>query len=127
MAAMGRWHALVRSEGRSLAERVSALLLAPEGRRDWSLCFYSRGLLFSWRRGWDGWSRIWRGCWSGFHAEARRFGGIGFAQRRRDAEARRGCAGLHCLGEAATLSAGQEGMRDAARRAPASPRLRASA
>ena len=36
-----------RSEGRGLAERVNALLLAPEGRRDWPLRFYSAELLFS--------------------------------------------------------------------------------
>jgi hypothetical protein len=30
-----------------LATRVNALLLAPEGRRDWPLRFYSRDLLFS--------------------------------------------------------------------------------
>ena len=39
--------ALARSEGRGLAERVNALLLAEEGRRDWPLRFYSRALLFS--------------------------------------------------------------------------------
>ena len=39
--------ALARSEGRGLAERVNALLLAPEGRRDWPLRFYSAELLFS--------------------------------------------------------------------------------
>jgi hypothetical protein len=39
--------ALARSEGRGLAERVNALLLAPEGRRDWPLRFYSRERLFS--------------------------------------------------------------------------------
>ena len=39
--------ALARSEGRGLAERVNALLQAPEGRRDWPLRFYSRELLFS--------------------------------------------------------------------------------
>jgi len=39
--------ALARSEGRPLAERVNALLLEPEGRRDWPLRFYSRRLLFS--------------------------------------------------------------------------------
>lgn len=38
--------ALARSEG-GLAERVNALLRAPEGRRDWPLRFYSRELLFS--------------------------------------------------------------------------------
>ncbi len=45
---------LARSEGRSLAERVNALLLAEEGRRDWPLRFYSRERLFSVeaRRGW---------------------------------------------------------------------------
>jgi hypothetical protein len=31
----------------TLAERVNALLLAPMGRRDWPLGFYSRDLLFS--------------------------------------------------------------------------------
>ena len=39
--------ALARSEGAGLCERVNALLLAPEGRRDWPLRFYSRELLFS--------------------------------------------------------------------------------
>ena len=39
--------ALARSEGRDLAERVNALLLADEGRRDWPLRFYSRERLFS--------------------------------------------------------------------------------
>ena len=39
--------ALARSEGRELAERVNALLLAPEGRRDWPLRFYTRERLFS--------------------------------------------------------------------------------
>jgi hypothetical protein len=39
--------ALARSEERGLAERVNALLLAEEGRRDWPLRFYSRELLFS--------------------------------------------------------------------------------
>jgi hypothetical protein len=39
--------ALARSTGLGLAERVNALLLAPEGRRDWPLRFYSRELLFS--------------------------------------------------------------------------------
>ena len=39
--------ALARSEGRGLAERVNALLNAPEGRRDWPLRFYSRERLFS--------------------------------------------------------------------------------
>lgn len=39
--------ALARSEGRGLADRVNALLLAEEGRRDWPLRFYSREWLFS--------------------------------------------------------------------------------
>jgi hypothetical protein len=39
--------ALARSEGRGLAERVNALLLAAEGRRDWPLRLYSRESLFS--------------------------------------------------------------------------------
>ena len=39
--------ALARSEGRGLAERVNALLQAPEGRRDWPLRFYSAELLFA--------------------------------------------------------------------------------
>lgn len=39
--------ALERSEGMALADRVNALLQAPEGRRDWPLRFYSRELLFS--------------------------------------------------------------------------------
>jgi hypothetical protein len=38
---------LARTEGRSLTERVNALLLSPEGRRDWPLRFYSAELLFS--------------------------------------------------------------------------------
>ena len=38
---------LATTEARSLHERVNALLLAPEGRRDWPLRFYSRELLFS--------------------------------------------------------------------------------
>jgi hypothetical protein len=38
---------LAKSEGQGLAERVNAVLLAPEGRRDWPLRFYSRALLFS--------------------------------------------------------------------------------
>lgn len=33
--------------GSALAERVNALLAAPEGRRDWPLRRYSRALLFS--------------------------------------------------------------------------------
>ena len=46
--------ALARSEGRGLRERVNALLLSDEGRRDWPLRFYSRERLFSVeaRRGW---------------------------------------------------------------------------
>lgn len=39
--------ALARSEGAGLTERVNALLLAEEGRRDWPLRFYSRERLFS--------------------------------------------------------------------------------
>lgn len=39
--------ALARSEGRGLCERVNALLLAEEGRRDWPLLFFSRERLFS--------------------------------------------------------------------------------
>ncbi|MEA2207276.1 MAG: hypothetical protein QOE77_4052 [Blastocatellia bacterium] len=39
--------ALAGSEGRGLAERVNAVLLAPEGRRDWPLRFYSAKRLFS--------------------------------------------------------------------------------
>jgi hypothetical protein len=39
--------ALAGGEGRALHERVNAILLAPEGRRDWPLRFYSRELLFS--------------------------------------------------------------------------------
>lgn len=46
--------AMARSEGRGLCERVNALLLAEEGRRDWPLRFYSAERLFSVdaRRGW---------------------------------------------------------------------------
>jgi hypothetical protein len=45
---------LAQSEGRGLADRVNAVLLAPEGRRDWPLRFYSAELLFSTeaRMGW---------------------------------------------------------------------------
>lgn len=39
--------ALARSAGGRLHERVNALLLAAEGRRDWPLRFYSRERLFS--------------------------------------------------------------------------------
>lgn len=39
--------ALARSADRGLLERVNALLLAPEGRREWPLRFYSRKRLFS--------------------------------------------------------------------------------
>ena len=39
--------ALRRSEGRGLCDRVNALLLAEEGRRDWPLGFYSAEFLFS--------------------------------------------------------------------------------
>ena len=45
---------LATTEGQGLRERVNALLLAPEGRRDWPLLFYSRELLFS-RRARLGW------------------------------------------------------------------------
>ena len=38
---------LATSEGQGLADRINALLLAPQGRRDWPLRFYSRALLFS--------------------------------------------------------------------------------
>lgn len=38
---------LAASEGQGLAARVNAVLLAPEGRRDWPLHFYSREALFS--------------------------------------------------------------------------------
>ena len=39
---------LAASEGQGgLAARVNALLLAPQGRREWPLRFYSRELLFS--------------------------------------------------------------------------------
>ena len=38
---------LATTEGQGLAERVNALLLAPEGRRDLPLRFYSRERLFS--------------------------------------------------------------------------------
>jgi hypothetical protein len=38
---------LAETEGRSLVDRVNALLLSPEGRRDWPLRFYSKDLLFS--------------------------------------------------------------------------------
>lgn len=46
--------ALARGAGRGLTERVNALLLAEEGRRDWPLRFYSAERLFSVeaRRGW---------------------------------------------------------------------------
>ena len=39
--------ALAGSDGQGLAERVNAVLLSPQGRRDWPLRFYSRELLFS--------------------------------------------------------------------------------
>ena len=45
---------LATTEGQGLAERVNALLLAPEGRRDWPLRFYSAELLFS-REARSGW------------------------------------------------------------------------
>ncbi|MBX3562016.1 MAG: hypothetical protein KF780_09420 [Sphingomonas sp.] len=38
---------LARSGESGLAHRVNALLRADEGRRDWPMRFYSRGLLFS--------------------------------------------------------------------------------
>lgn len=38
---------LAEMEGQGLAERVNIVLLAPEGRRDWPLWFYSPELLFS--------------------------------------------------------------------------------
>jgi hypothetical protein len=38
---------LAGGEGRRLAERVNAILLSPQGRRDWPLRFYGRELLFS--------------------------------------------------------------------------------
>ena len=46
--------ALARNEDGGLVDRVNALLLAPEGSRDWPLRFYSRELLSSKeaRRGW---------------------------------------------------------------------------
>ncbi|HEV2748856.1 MAG TPA: hypothetical protein VGW34_16360 [Allosphingosinicella sp.] len=46
--------ALARSQGRGLCERVNALLLALEGRRDWPLRFYSAEQLFS-REARTGW------------------------------------------------------------------------
>jgi len=39
--------ALERSEGKTLVERVNALLASPEGRRDWPLRSYSAERLFS--------------------------------------------------------------------------------
>jgi hypothetical protein len=39
--------ALAEKEAEALHARVNAILLAPEGRRDWPLRFYSRELLFS--------------------------------------------------------------------------------
>ena len=39
--------ALARSIGSGLCERVNALLLAPEGQRDWPLRYYSPERLFS--------------------------------------------------------------------------------
>ena len=38
---------LATSGGEGLAARVNAVLLAPQGRRDWPLRFYSPGRLFS--------------------------------------------------------------------------------
>jgi len=45
---------LAASDGKVLHARVNAILLAPQGRRDWPLRFYSRERLFSMdaRRGW---------------------------------------------------------------------------
>jgi hypothetical protein len=40
-------HWLARTDADSLVGRVNGLLLAPEGRRDWPLGFYSRERLFS--------------------------------------------------------------------------------
>ena len=40
-------HALARSRGRGVADRVNALLQAPEGRRDWPLRFFTPERLFS--------------------------------------------------------------------------------
>ena len=39
--------ALAEREGEALHARVNAILLSPQGRRDWPLRFYSRELLFS--------------------------------------------------------------------------------
>jgi hypothetical protein len=39
--------ALAAREGEALHAKVNAILLAPEGRRDWPLRFYSRERLFS--------------------------------------------------------------------------------
>lgn len=44
---LGVRRSLARTVGRSLCERVNALLCGPEGRRDWPLGFYSRDRLFS--------------------------------------------------------------------------------
>jgi len=38
---------LAETDGQGLAGRVNAVLVAPEGRRDWPLRFYSPELLFS--------------------------------------------------------------------------------
>ena len=38
---------LAKTEGQGLCAQVNAVLLAPEGRRDWPLRFYSAELLFS--------------------------------------------------------------------------------
>lgn len=38
---------LAGGEGLELFERVNAILLSPQGGRDWPLRFYSRELLFS--------------------------------------------------------------------------------
>ena len=39
--------ALARNEDKGVCERINALLLSQEGKRDWPLRFYSRELLFS--------------------------------------------------------------------------------
>ncbi|ATE65335.1 hypothetical protein [Rhizorhabdus dicambivorans] len=45
IAGVRNW--LARCRATSLVDRVNGLLLAPEGRRDWPLDFYSRERLFS--------------------------------------------------------------------------------
>ena len=39
--------ALAETDGQALGTRVNALLLSPQGRRDWPLRFYSKARLFS--------------------------------------------------------------------------------